>query len=203
MRREAYPDTQWLQNKRYVSDGKIVSSAGVSAAMPVSLALVEAIAGNDKANALAAELGVASWGPQHDSSVFAPSLGRNLGAHLSRYTNAWFHSTQAIDIPVQAGMDEITLAFAADAYSRTSRSHAYALAAGQQTVQTVLTRGGLALLPDRSASQPGDKVLPVLDGAAWQPGHALDSAIADIAAEYGSKTAYRVALDLEYPGFHP
>src|SRR5437868_4689076 len=43
-REHEFPDTQWLKNTRYVADGKRVSSAGVTAAIPLSLALVEAIA---------------------------------------------------------------------------------------------------------------------------------------------------------------
>jgi transcriptional regulator GlxA family with amidase domain len=37
-----FPDTHWLKNTRYVADGKIVSSAGITAALPFSIALVEA-----------------------------------------------------------------------------------------------------------------------------------------------------------------
>ena len=48
-RRQHYPDTQWLANIRYVADDKVVSSAGVSAAMPTALALVAAIAGHGRA----------------------------------------------------------------------------------------------------------------------------------------------------------
>lgn len=50
-RKERYPDTQWISNVRYVADGKRVSSAGISAAMPATLALVEAIAGQARAGA--------------------------------------------------------------------------------------------------------------------------------------------------------
>lgn len=53
LRKERYPDTQWQANTRYVADGKVVSSAGISAAMPTALALVEAIAGRARAAAVA------------------------------------------------------------------------------------------------------------------------------------------------------
>jgi transcriptional regulator GlxA family with amidase domain len=37
LRREKFPDTTWQTNIRYVADGKIVSSAGVSASIPIPL----------------------------------------------------------------------------------------------------------------------------------------------------------------------
>ena len=77
-RRKHYPKVLWQRNVRYVVDGKIVSSAGISASMPVSLALVEAIAGHDVADAEAKALGVTDWSTQHNSEAFEPRLGVNL-----------------------------------------------------------------------------------------------------------------------------
>ena len=147
LRAQQYPDTHWVKNVRYVADGRVVSSAGISAAMPTSLALVEAIAGHARAAAVAEQLGVADWSTRHDSDAFQPRFGANLTAFAAtNYTNHWFHSVQRIGVPVTAGVDEIALAVTADAYSRTGRSQAYALAASKDPVTT---RHGLVLLPDR------------------------------------------------------
>jgi putative intracellular protease/amidase len=200
LRFKKFPDIDWQKNVRYVADGKIVSSAGISAAMPISIALVEAIAGHARAAALAAELGVGEWSARHDSDVFIPQFGVNLGAFATtHFANPWFHSMQSIGVPLAAGVDDIALAFTADAYSRTGRSQAYSLSA---TAQPVLTRHGLMIVPDRIADV-GDalnQVLPAFD--ATPPALALDTAIAGIERRYGRRTAYGVALDFEYPGFH-
>ena len=200
LRAQQYPGTHWVKDTRYVADGRVVSSAGISAAMPTSLALVEAIAGHARAAAVASELGVGDWSTQHDSDVFQPRLGVNIGGFAAtNYTNHWFHSMQHIGVPVTAGVDEIALAITADAYSRTGRSHAHALAA---TKDPVTTRHGLVLLPDRV---PGDKapldvVLPALSSTA-PSARVFDTVLASIADRYGRNTAYGVALDFEYPGF--
>lgn len=198
LRKEKYPDTHWVKNIRYVADGKIVSSAGISAAIPTSLALVEAIAGHDRAAALAKELGVADWSTDHNSDVFQPHFGVNLAAHATRYTNAWFHSAQSIGVPVAQGVDDITLALAADAYSRTGRSRAYALSASSEPLQA---RHGLTLVPDRviGGQNPPDRVLPDFDATPSM--QMFDKLLVGIADSYGRSTAYRVALDFEYPGF--
>ena len=200
LRAQLYPDTHWVKDVRYVADGRVISSAGISAAMPTSLALVEAIAGHARAAAVARELGVADWGTQHDSDAFHPQLGVNLGAFAAtNYTNHWFHQIQRVGIPVAAGIDEIALAITADAYSRTGRSHAYAVA---ESTQPVTTRHGLVLLPDRIAADGValDVLLPPLQAA--PSAQVFDTVLASIATRYGRNTAHGVALDFEYPGFH-
>ncbi len=199
LRTQQYPGTHWVKDTRYVADGRVVSSAGISAAMPTALALVEAIAGHARASALANELGVADWSTQHDSDAFQPRLGVNIGGFAAtNYTNHWFHSMQHIGVPVAAGVDEIALAITADAYSRTGRSHAHALAASNDPVTT---RHGLVLLPDRVTGDkaPMDVVLPALQPA--PSAQVFDTVLASIATRYGRNTAYGVALDFEYPGF--
>lgn len=199
LRAKVYPDVHWVKNVRYVVDGRIVSSAGISASMPVSIALVEAIAGHDHAAALAHELGVSDWSTAHNSDVFRPRFGVNLMAFVhTTYSNAHLHAMQRIGVPVAAGVDEIALALTADAYSRTGRSHAYALSASDAPLQT---RHGLTLLPDRvvGGANPVDRVLPAFD--ATPSARMLDQALAGIAQRFGRSTAYGVALDFEYPGF--
>lgn len=199
LRTKAYPDVHWVKNVRYVADGRIVSSAGISASMPVSIALVEAIAGHEQAAALANELGVSDWSTAHNSDVFRPRFGVNLMAFVhTTYSNAHLHPMQSFGVPVAAGVDEIALAITADAYSRTGRSHAYALSASDAPLQT---RHGLTVLPDRivGGANPVDRVLPAFD--ATPSARVLDKALAGIAQRFGRSTAYGVALDFEYPDF--
>ena len=198
-RKEHYPDTQWISNIRYVADGKVISSAGVSAAMPTALALVEAIAGRARADEVAQQIGVAEWGTKHDSDIFHPRLGTNLTAYITGYTNQWFHSRDNIGVPVAAGVDEITLAFTADAWSRTRRSKVYAVAASTEPLQS---RSGLNILPDRvqgAADVP--ELLPAIADNAM-PGKALDHALEGLEQRYGHRTAFMVALEFEYPSYH-
>lgn len=190
-RRARFPRTQWLEQRRYVVDGSIISSSGVSAAMPVSLALVEAIGGRARAQQLADELGLADWSATHDSSRF--SLQRDDYLTLaSNWLAFWNH--QELGLPVHAGVDEIALALSADAYSRTFRSQALSLAPAP-----VITRSGLRLLPDRRQATPD---MTLLDMPSGPPSQALEQALASIASRHGRPTARLVALQLEYPSPH-
>lgn len=196
-RRKHYPQVNWIDDRRYVADGRIVSSAGISAAIPTSLALVEAIAGHERAAMVAAKVGVPDWGPAHDSRRFAPKFGRNLQAFATtQYLNGWLHKSVSIGVAVAPGADEITVALTADAYSRTGRAKAYALGT---SAAPILTLHGLTLLPDRTDPKSVDRVVALATG---KSAVTLDAALADIARRYGRQTAFGVALDLEYPGYH-
>jgi putative intracellular protease/amidase len=196
-RKKHYPQVNWVEDRRYVADGRITSSAGVSAAIPTSLALVEAIAGHAKAAAVATAIGVSDWSPAHDSSPFHPRLGRNLTAFVTtQYLNGWLHHPHRLTIPIGKGVDEMALALTADAYSRSGRAKAYALSADGKPVET---RNGLTVLPDRVASSNGSRAIAM---PASKPGQTLDGVLSGISRAYGAPTAYGVALDLEYPGFH-
>lgn len=191
-RRKHYPNVRWVDNLRYVADGKVVSSAGISAAIPTSLALVEAIAGRERAAMVAAEIGTPDWSATHDSERFRPKLGRNLSAFATtQYFNGWFHKPKTIGMPVSTGVDEVALALAADAYTRTNRAHAYALSTSTAPVETMR---GLVLLPERTDPRSLDRQIAVPTG---KPGLTLDQVLTDIARSYGRQTAYGVALDFE------
>lgn len=198
-RKEHYPDTQWISNTRYVADGKVVSSAGVSASMPTALALVEAIAGRERADDVARQVGAEGWSTEHDSDIFRPRLGTNLSAYISGYTNHWFHSSDSLGVAVAPGVDEITLAYTADAWSRSKRSKVYTVAAGAEPLRT---RSGLAIVPDRvqGAADVPELLPPIAD--ATLPNKALDLALAGLAQRYGHNTAKLVALEFEYPSYH-
>jgi len=47
--RTEFPRTRFIPGWRYVPDGHIVTTTGVTATIPVSLALVAAIVGHDRA----------------------------------------------------------------------------------------------------------------------------------------------------------
>ena len=179
-----HPSLVWVPDRRWVVDRGIVTTTGVTASVPVSLALVEAIAGRPAAAALAARLGATRWDAAHASDAFQLDRG-HVRTAAGNWLAFWSHETLAI--PVADGVDEIALALAADAWSRTYRSRATAVAPGPVT-----TRRGLTLVPDAA----GGTALPA--PPADRPTRALDLALAGIADRYGEATAAFVALQLEY-----
>lgn len=188
--RRAHPAMEWVRDRRYVADRGVVTTTGVSASIPVSLALVEAIAGAGAAARLAEHLGSDDHDAAHDSNRFGLNAGW-VSLVAGNSLAFWGHET--IGLPVSNGIDDIALALTADAWSRTYRSKA--VTTGEE--EFVTTRDGLTLQVDRKAQgRPVDFALPVLGKN--HPAQSLDTALSGIAARHGAGTARLVALQLEY-----
>jgi transcriptional regulator GlxA family with amidase domain len=187
-----YPETRWARNTRYIAHGNVITTSGVSASIPISLALVEAIGGRQRAEVLAGTLGAEDWSPRHNSEQFRLTATGFLTALVNKLS-VWRH--EDLGITVAPGVDEIRVALVADAYHRTRRSPTFTVAAVREPVRTLR---GLTVLPDREANTKPvpDRMLSLLEQVA--PVQALDRALADIAADYGFRTAALVALSMEY-----
>jgi putative intracellular protease/amidase len=188
-----HPATRWLRNRRYVADGNVITTSGVSASIPISVALVEAIGGRKRAEEIALFLGIKDWSPVHNSEQFKLGAG-SIYTVLRNKAMFWRH--EALGLEVADGADEISVALVADAWARTRRSQAISVAASDRPVQT---RRGLMLIPDRVAngSRQPTRMLPGFD--TLPPAQTLDRALEGIAASYGADTAAFVALTMEYP----
>lgn len=190
-----FPHTRWIRDRRYVEDGPVITTTGVTASLPVSLALVERIAGPDRAAAVARELGVSSWAPDHHSENFRLTM-RHVATAAANWLGFWRY--ERIGIPVVPGVDEMSLGFTVDAFGRTYRTTAVPLPDHETTV----TKRGLTIIPDvadppRAAARL-DRIEPP-PAADVPPAQALDRALDTIARLYGLHTAQFVALQVEYP----
>ncbi len=178
----------WAADRRYVADRGVVTTTGVSASIPLSLTLVEAIAGRERAEQLAREFGVPSFGPGHLSREFAldrPALWTAAKNALA------FWSHDVLDVPLTAGVDEVALALTADAWSRTYQSSVRAVSPAGE----VVSRNGLTFLAEARGpfARPANAIALPAAGSS-----ALDAALDGITRRYGPATADFVALQLEY-----
>lgn len=187
-------DVRWVRDRRWVDDGPVLTTAGVTAAVPASLHLVAALAGDEVMRRTAQRLGAPPASATHDSRPFHLTFAR-VGTLVGNLLVPWRHET--IAVPVVDGIDELALAVTADAWSRTYRSRVVTTA----PAPSVRTRHGLTLVVDRpGAAAAADAIVTVGDGPPWA---ALDRALAGIDARYGRDTAALVALELEYPWATP
>jgi putative intracellular protease/amidase len=189
--REEHPAVRYVPDRRIVVDRGVATTTGISASMPMSLTLVQAIAGRDKAEAVAQDLGVGAWDARHESSAFRFSrpfaltaIGNTLG----------FWRWEQLGIELVPGVDEVSLALVADAWSRTFRSRAVTFAKSTGAFET---RGGIRILPDQATEGwPQERALAAVTE---RPAKELNKALRAIAGRYGRDTADFVATQLEYP----
>lgn len=186
------PTTTHVADRRMVSDGAVTTTTGITASMPMMLMLIEAIAGRTKAEAVARDLGIGDWDTRHASGAFG--LTRPFAATVLANTIA-FWKREAFGIHLKPGMDEVSLALVADAWSRTYRSTVTSFSTSGDAVGT---RSGLRIIPDRPAHD-WPETRRILTLPAERPADALDRTLGAIAARYGGATADVVTMQLEYP----
>ncbi|CAN5797191.1 DJ-1/PfpI family protein [soil metagenome] len=185
---KAYPDTTWVRDRRYVQDGRVISTTGVSASIPASLALVEAIAGRATAQATADRIGVRDWGPAHRTADFQVT-GADYRHGVAALAAFWTH--EAVEAPIADGTDEVALALRADTWSRSYRTKVVTTRVGLAPVRS---RHGLTILPD-AEPRAGRYLMPVQPGP---PGAQIDANLAAMGERYGPEAARLAKLGLEY-----
>lgn len=188
--RDKHPAVRYVPDRRLVVDGRAATTTGITASLPMSLTLIEAIAGREKAEAVARDIGVTRWDARHDSGAFLVTRPFALTVILNRLA---FWKREELGIELTAGIDEVSLALVADAWSRTYRSRAvtFSRQPGPQ-----LTRNGVLVRPDRVAGWPPERRLPAIGDR--PPAAVLDDTLDGIAGRYGQATADLVATQLEY-----
>jgi putative intracellular protease/amidase len=186
-----HPAIQYVADRRLAVDQGVFTTTGITASMPMALTLIEAIAGRDKAEAIGRDLGVTRWDARHDSDAFLitrPFAVTVLGNAVA------FWKRERLGIELTPGIDEVSLALAADAWSRTYRSRAVTFSRTDGTQQS---RNGIRIVTDQVAtSWPAERLMPPIDDR--RPASVLDDALDGIAARYGMPTADVVAMQLEY-----
>jgi putative intracellular protease/amidase len=189
---DSHPTIRYVKDRRFVVDRGVATTTGITASIPMSLTLIEAIAGRDKAEAVGRDLGVLHRDARHYSDAFKitrPFALTVMGNRLALWNR------ERLGMGLAHGVDEVSLALVADAWSRTYRSRVTTFAASADAVQT---RGGLRIVPDQvAASWRADRLLPAV--GSLSPANTLDQTLRDIGERYGTRTTSVVAMQLEYP----
>jgi putative intracellular protease/amidase len=189
--RSRHPSIQYVPDRRFVVDQGVATTTGISASMPMSLTLIEAIAGREKAEAVARELGLPHWDARHASQAFSFTrpFARTVIGNSMRFWNR-----DRLGIELKPGVDEVSLALVADMWSRTYRSRAVTFAGSADARRS---RGGILIVPDEVAvGWRSDRRLPGLEDT--PPAVALRNGLELIADRYGKSTARVVAMQMEY-----
>jgi putative intracellular protease/amidase len=176
--RSEFPRTSWRQDRLWVRDGQIVTSAGISASQPLAQYLSAVLAGRQPLADDAA--------PVHDGAAFTIRAG-DVQAGLLNYVLPWRHDVVAV--PLRDGIDERALGVGVDLLARTFAVKTVTTADGP-----VRGRRGLMLVPDAAAAPDADRTAGFASAE-------FDAPLADIEQRYGAATRSLVALQIEYrPG---
>jgi putative intracellular protease/amidase len=210
----------WVRGQRYVQDGKITTTAGVTSGVFGALRLVQQLAGAAEAQRVGRELAYPGWSLDGPTGIPAqrpaPRDLTNLLAALAPWRRP------ALGVGLVEGASEIDIAAPFEVYATSFAARTVPIAAGR----TVTTRHGLRLIAapaDASAPRvdrlivPGahslDEVGPRLAGWAAERGlcvellqadgeFSFDAMLSDLAAHADRATARVTAKSIEYPTGH-
>jgi putative intracellular protease/amidase len=222
--RRKHPQVEWVRGQRYVIDGSITTTGGVTSGIFGALRLVGQLAGAAEAERVGRELAYPGWRPGAPAGMPAQRVAPGDLSYTLTAAFPWFRP--AVGIGLVEGVGEIDAAAAFDIYAgNSSAARAVPIAVGS----TVTTRHGLQLL-----AQPADAGVPRVDrlvvpgprhACEVDPGflrwaaeqgldielpHAgqadgefsFDPLLRDLAAQADKATARSTAKNTEYPSAH-
>lgn len=127
-----YPDTNWLSDQRYVHDGNVVSSAGVSSGIDASLYVISQKLGEPMAAKIAREMNYPSYhfvkNPQMDPFDF------EIGTYVLNHAYQW--NREKTGVWLYDGVEEIALASIFDIYSNTGTTTVLSISKSEHPIET-------------------------------------------------------------------
>ncbi|MET8051192.1 DJ-1/PfpI family protein [Streptosporangium sp. NPDC005286] len=214
-----HPKVRWQSGERYVEDGAITTTAGITSGAVGALRLVERFAGAAEAQRIGSALHYPGWSLGGSTAITPNHLALSDLPYVLNAAFPWWRPT--IGIGLVEGVGEIDAAAAFEVYSGVSFS---ARAIPISATGTVTTRHGVVLLtePAGTAVPRVDRfVVPGVRGdltpalASWASGRSLtpelpgggrrdgefgfDPMLRDLAAHADSATARTTAKFSEYP----
>lgn len=182
---KSYPKVTWRRDQRWVTDGPITTTAGISAAEPATLHLLGKLAGEQVMRETASRLQLPPPDQRHHGEDFRLTF---QGASLVVINKLAFWRHENVAVPLSPGFDELAFGTALDAWSRTYRSTAWAVGAPSANSRHGLLVYRSPALParfDRQLALPGPDV--------------MEATFEQIRGAYGNPTARFVALQFEHP----
>ena len=193
-----YPETEWVRDVRYVDDGSIISSAGVTSGIDATFYLLKREVGEAEAFAVAKALNYPHTRFMNDPAQPVEHGLWDIAAMGLHAAYQWDRPT--LGVAVQPGVTELELASIADTYTPAVAR----IATVAEERRPVETAHGLHVVPRhdvRSAPKLDRLIVPGTEGTlgiAWtsQAGVPVATPHAELAAE-GSHYAFdAITMDL-------
>ena len=158
-----HPKVSWERGQRYVQDGKVTTTAGVTSGVFGALRLVEQLAGAAEAQRVGRELAYPGWVLDGPTGIPEQRWGPRDLAYLLAVAFPWRRPT--IGVGLLDGVGELEVAAPFELYVSSFAAHTVPIAANR----TITTRHGLRLV-----ATPTDATAPDLDRLIVRGAHITD-----------------------------
>ncbi len=212
--RSTYPDVHWRESIRYVDDGDIITTGGLTSGID-ALRVVERVLGQGQAHQVAANIGWDRYHPGSPAPLTPSTL--TIEALIPVLNSTYRTDRQNLGVMLSPGVGEIELASVMDPYAGQSFSADVSTVALDDVIET---RNGLNLtarLPLSDAGQLDRLIVPgaaidrkTIDQASQRVGLSpeyihngrafpFEEGLADLATHTDDPTAQWAAKMLEFP----
>ncbi|MFE7330562.1 DJ-1/PfpI family protein [Streptomyces sp. NPDC057565] len=138
-----YPQVHWKRGQRYVEDGRVTTTAGITSGTVGALRVVEELAGKDEAARIGKTLSYPGWTLDGPTAIPANQLAIGDVPYALNAAFPWLRPT--VGIGLVDGVGEIDAAAAFEAYAGVSFT-ARTVVLGAR--DTITTRHGLVLIAE-------------------------------------------------------
>src|SRR4051794_19597972 len=215
--RKQHPQVQWVEGRRFVQDGPVTTTAGITSGIPGALQVVADLAGPDEATRVGQVVRYPNWSVHGDTTIPTQSFSV---ADLSVGLNAlipWGRPT--IGVALTDGVGEIDVASTFEVYAASYAARAVPIS----TSGAITTEHGMVLLANTPEDAPSltRMAVPGSGGVAsvdphlreWSARHnvpvdavqhtdarpAFDAALEYLSTQTGRMTAVSAAKMIDYP----
>ena len=191
--RDRHPETTWVAGQRFVRDGDITTTAGITSGIPGALSVIHDLAGTTEAQTVGGEVGYPGWTPDGPTSIPIQSWGLADRPVVLNSLLPWLRPTIAISL--ENGVGEIDTASVFEVYSNSAAARTLAVS----PTGFVETAHGLRLLTlsEQQAPDVDATLRPGVTGPSGRAG--FDGALEQLAGAEGAATARATAKMIDYP----
>ena len=215
---KARPQVNWVRGQRFVQDGPITTTAGVTSGIPGALRVMTDLAGSDEAARIGRIVGYPNWSVSEPTDIPVQSFtARDVPVALNAVA-PWGRPT--VGVALDDGVGEIDLASVFEVYDVSYAARAVPVSANG----TITTKHGLVVRTNTLADTPAPTRLAVPGPAgtagldprvqAWGAGRhvpvdavhttapGFDGALQYLASRAGHTTAVSAGKMIDYPTSH-
>ena len=186
------PEVSWVRGERYVQDGRVTTTGGVTSSIPGALKVMADMAGDAEAIRVGDAIGYPGWSLDAPTAMPVKSFGFEDTAFLANTAFPWGRPNVGVEL--RDGVDEIDAAAIFEVYSYAQGTTAGALSGKG----IVTTRHGLviqtSLLNDSTAAS---LVAGELGEAGSEQG--FDAAFEQLSTTTSASVVRSVSKMIEYP----
>ncbi|HEY3549280.1 MAG TPA: DJ-1/PfpI family protein [Propionicimonas sp.] len=186
------PAVTWVRGERYVQDGRVTTTGGVTSSIWGSLKVMADLAGPAEANRVGTPINYPGWSP--DAPVAMPAQTFAAGDVSVLLNNAFPWARPVVDVQLDDGVGEIDAAALLEVYSYSQAAQANALS----RTGMITTRHGLVVTTVATGS-PAHQILVPGVVVSGQGLHGFDAAFEQLGRSTHPVAVHSVAKMLEYP----